>query len=642
MSVIAGLIRFTGAPVHSRELVLAADRLQAPGVAEPRYWFKDGAALLVRQRLVTPEDEFERQPWVGGSSHFVLVCDGRIDNREELAAALNLNIATASEVLPDTKLLLLALERWGESALKRVIGDFAFAFWDGQQRKLMLACDQMGGRALFYHHGADFVAFASTYRALLALPGVPQQIDELGVADLLVYNNHHPDRTMYAGVRRVPPACALTFDRQGMRLNRYWSLAPRNELHLSSSGDYVAAMREQLDRAVACRLRSRAPIASMVTGGLDSSAVTATAAKQLAPSRLTTLTSVPPDGLSLPQNQGWYNDERPFVQAIAGMHANLDTRLVSSEQPHWIEIDPTAMFERTGRPRVLTSNIGWLLPGLERIAAEGITVLLNGEGGNGAWSWNGLATLYDMFKQGHWLRLSRELYLTGQNRPYGKKSLDLLRSEIVRPLITGAMSHWRLRATPPQEAWMTYSAINPDFARDIRLAEHYRQAGQMFRGVHAAADSIGLRLDMLKRIQGRGELDMVLRALTGVEARAPLLDIRLLEFCLTVPPEQFLQRGVHRHLTKAALADRLPVAVLRNNLLGRQNPEIYKRMAAMRTGVLEEIRALRQISLASHILDLPRLEKIAKDWSDSMQHVMVLTSALHVGRFLRWAEKEMG
>lgn len=632
MSVIAGLIRFAGAPVCWEELAASSARLQAPGVGEPAYWLEGSAGLLVRQRISTPEDSFERQPWQGADGKLALIYDGRLDNRDELAAMLGIPLKGGT--VPDGSLLLAALEHWGDNALPRLLGDFAFALWDKQNHKLLLARDQMGGRSLYYHRGAGFVAFATTFPALLALPGVPKKVDERVIADLLISNNHHPEQTFYQDVLRVPTASTAVFDAQDVRINRYWTPEPKSQIRFASNGDYEEAMREQLDNAVACRLRTQGQVASMMTGGLDSSAVAATAARKLAPNRLVTLTSVPPEELNLPHTRGWYNDERPFVNAIAAMHPNMDMRLVSSMEPHWIEKDPTAFFEAGGMPMRSDSNIGWLMPSMEKIATEGIPVLLNGEGGNGAWSWNGLPVLYKLFREGCWLQLARELHLTGRQRPYGRNWWNLLRAEVLSRLIPPA---WGGRRN--SEEWYGYSAINPEFARDIQLLERCHQEGNNLLRSNPA-DGLEQRLYMLGRFGRYGEIGAVHRALTGVEARTPLLDIRLLEYCLSIPQEQFLQHGIHRNLTKLALADRLPQCVLQNNLLGKQNPEIMRRLGMLRAGMADEIEMLRQVPLAARCLDLPRLANIVREWPDDMRLKLALPGALHIGRFLRWAQQQ--
>lgn len=640
MSVIAGLLRFDGAPVHADELALAANRLSAPGVGEPAYWAAGGAAMLARQHIVTHEDMAERQPWVGGGGKRVLVYDGRLDNREEIAAALGIRLA--GEVVPDGLLLLEALLRWGEAALPRLIGDFALALWDAQDRKLLLARDQLGRRTLYYHHGDGFIAFASTYPALLALPGVPREIDELGIADFLVLNTSHPVETFYRGVRRAPPATGLTFFAGGMRRHRYWSPRPQRLLRLASDEEYIEAAREQLERAVACRLRARDGVAANLSGGLDSSAVAATAARLLAPGRLRTVTSAPPEGMALPPstNAAWYPDERPYVRAIAAMYPNMDAVLASSDAPHWIETEPDALFAAGGMPVRNVSNIGWLMPGFDSLREAGVNVLLTGEGGNFGWSYDGLRGLADLFRQGRWLQLARELNFAGRARPYGRDSLTLLRKEILRPLEPVALGRWRKRRkNTGGELWSRFSAIHPQFARDIGLAARCREAGHSMN-MSGPADGLESRLYMFDKVGHRDSIS-ALRALTGIEKRAPLLDPRLLEFCLSIPERQFLRDGSFRRLPRLAMEGRLPAAVLQNNLVGSQNPELLLRLGAQRAALPDEIAALKQSPLAARIVDLERLENIVRDWPNNNETMFALPRALHVARFLRWAEKEL-
>lgn len=155
----------------------------------------------------------------------------------------------------------------------------------------------------------------------------------------------HPVNTLYEGVSRVPKASCAVFDGNGLRINTYWDPTPTRQIRFPSDGEYVEAMREQLEQAVACRLRAKDGIASTMSGGLDSSAVAATAARLLMPNRLLAITSVPPEGMKLsPLSPAWYVDERPYVKAIAQMHPNMDLVLASSDEPHWIETDPTPFF----------------------------------------------------------------------------------------------------------------------------------------------------------------------------------------------------------------------------------------------------------------------------------------------------------
>lgn len=639
MSVIAGLVHFDGKPVHVSDLEPAAQRLAAIGLAEPTYWLEGPAGLLVRQRFITSEDLAEQQPWIGAGGKWVLVYDGRLDNREELAAALGMSLA--AEIVPDGRLLLAALERWGEAALPRLIGDFALALWDKEARQLLLARDPMGRRTLYYHQGAGFVAFATTFPGLLALPGVPRQIDELGMADFLILNMRTAAvETFYQGVRRVPPAAVAVFGQAGLRTSHYWSPEPRTEIRFKKDEEYAEAAREQLDRAVGCRLRAKDGVAAALSGGLDSSAVATSAALQLAPGRLTTITSVPPEGLKLPpQRIYWYPDERPYVSAIAAMHGNIDPVLASSTEPHWIERQPEAFFELAGMPARGVSNTGWLLPGYERLQQLGIQAYLTGEIGNAGWSYDGLRRFNALLRQGRWPTFARELYLAGKRRPYGRNWLELLRKEVLKPLEPPVLAKWRKRIKSGEaELWSGFSAINPAFAREIDLSERCRQQG-IHAGLVAPADGLKMRLYMLSMTGHGQDIQTALRTFTGIEHRVPLADVRLLEFCLSLPEEQFLHDGEFRSLPRRALEGRLPQAVLRNNLIGSQNPELTLRMAAMRQQFAAEIELLRKVPLAARMVDLDRLAAIVRRWNNETEIAFMLPRAIHVARFLRWTAR---
>ena len=637
MSAIAGIVRFKEGGVTHFDFETASARMMEPELLEAKCWTEGGAGFVCRQSLVTQEDTMEKQPWIGGGGNLVFIYDGRLDNREEIASLLGLSLK--GEPIPDGLLFLRALERWGEDALPKFIGDFALALWDRQKRRLLLARDQLGRRPLYYQRGQGFVAFATGYRPLLALPGVRKSIDELGIADFLILNVTHPENTFYEDVRRVPPATVMLFDGGEPRSERYWSPEPKREIRMSSDEEYAEAMRERLDQAVSCRLRAKDPIATVMSGGLDSSAVATTAARLLFPKRLFTFCSVPPDGVDLPPPPtGWYNDERPYVKEIAGLHPNMDLHLASSVEPHWIETDPTPFFDAGGMPSRNVTHIGWLMPGIDSARAAGSRVMLTGVGGNPVWSWDGMRGLVDLLRQGRWLSLVRELYMIERRRPREMGWKAVLFSHVLAPLEPQGLSRLRSRLKKGErELWSGFSAINPDFAGEIGLYERSIEAGHTMR-LNGKASGLGSRLAMLAKMEHGADLFTPMRAIGGIEPRSPLLDPRLIDFCLSIPQELFMKNGVPRHLTRLALSDRLPDSVLKKDGLGMQNPEIMRRQGALRRGLEDEIAELGKIPLAARCLDLPRLERIVRDWPSGKEVELALPRALNVGRFIRWAE----
>src|SRR5436309_3101687 len=149
MTAIAGVWRFDGSPHAGDECtrILAAQEFYGPHASGQ--WSDEGVALGRRLMRVLPEDVFDRQPLIGGGGRYVLIADLRLDNRDDLVNDLQLN-APGAQVLSDAAILLAAVERWGANCVDHLIGDFAFAFWDGRRRELVLARDPLGQRPLHY------------------------------------------------------------------------------------------------------------------------------------------------------------------------------------------------------------------------------------------------------------------------------------------------------------------------------------------------------------------------------------------------------------------------------------------------------------------------------------------------------------
>jgi asparagine synthase (glutamine-hydrolysing) len=160
MTALAGLWRFDGRPDAADGCVrmLRAQKIYGPHGAT--HW--DGGFVALGRSLfrLLPEDLFDRQPLIGWAGNGVMVADLLLDNRDDLTAAPGIAPERGRD-LCDAAILLAGLERWGEDCLDRIVGDFAFAFWNSQRRRLLLARDPMGQRPLHYHRSATAFAFAS-------------------------------------------------------------------------------------------------------------------------------------------------------------------------------------------------------------------------------------------------------------------------------------------------------------------------------------------------------------------------------------------------------------------------------------------------------------------------------------------------
>lgn len=282
MSGIFGIIRAPGVIVTDADLAPMAETLKHRGPDGIRYFARHNAGIGQCMLHSTPEAMHEVLPFRDEASGLTLTADARIDNREELLTKLGLRPAPA-EVITDSQLILHAYHKWGERCVEHLLGDFVFALWDERAQALFVARDHMGCKPFYYHYGAGLFVFASSALAVARVPAVKATLNEGRVADFLVQELEGIDKTCswFNEISRMPPAQCGWFRDNTFRYRQYWELQPADLSHLKTDDDYLDAFTEIYTEAVRCRLRCNTEPASMLSGGLDSSTITAIARDQL-------------------------------------------------------------------------------------------------------------------------------------------------------------------------------------------------------------------------------------------------------------------------------------------------------------------------------------------------------------------------
>jgi asparagine synthase (glutamine-hydrolysing) len=178
----------------------------------------------------------------------------------------------------DTEVLVHLYEDEGERLVERLNGMFAFALWDARRRRLVLARDRLGEKPLVYRHGSDSLTFASELGALLCDPAVPRGVDPVALHYYFAFGRVPAPLTIYSGVRKLPPAHVLVYERGEVRLWRYWRPSFARKLRLSED-EWCEGILHHLERSVRLRLISDVPLGAFLSGGVDSSAVVAAMAR---------------------------------------------------------------------------------------------------------------------------------------------------------------------------------------------------------------------------------------------------------------------------------------------------------------------------------------------------------------------------
>ena len=267
--------------INQEKMILTAmtDTLSKRGPDDMNIW-DDKHVGLGHKRLVVVDPKGGKQPMVRekNGSKYVLCYNGELYNTEDIRKELLLK-GYSFKGHSDTEVLITAYMEWKEKCVDFFNGIFAFAVWDGEREQLFAARDRLGVKPFFYSHQRGQFLFGSEIKALLAHPEVKPVITREGLAEIFALG---PSRTPGAGVFKniseLRPAHAMTFSRDGLSIWRYWNV--KSEAHEESLDETVEQVRYLVTDAVKRQLVSDVPLCTFLSGGLDSSAITAIAAKQ--------------------------------------------------------------------------------------------------------------------------------------------------------------------------------------------------------------------------------------------------------------------------------------------------------------------------------------------------------------------------
>jgi asparagine synthase (glutamine-hydrolysing) len=547
---IAGVLTFDGAPVARETLRAMGDALRHRG-PDAEGVHLDGAAApgigLVHRRLsIIDLSRAADQPLPGEDGAVQLLLNGEVYNFAALRAELEGRHRFRSQ--GDAEVVVHGYEEKGEEFIAALDGMFALALWDARTRRLVLARDAFGKKPLYYWHDATRFVFGSEIKALLAA-GVPAHMNADALGEQLTFGYVPTPGTLFAGIRRLPPASTLVVDAGGVHEpRRYWDLsfpsAGRAERVAPSRA--VARVRELLTEAVRKRLVADVPLGVLLSGGVDSSAVAALAAR-LRPGRLLTFT-VGFEGES-------FFDERAHAERVA-RHLGTEHRsvVVQPEAAGLVETLLAHHDEPFGDSSALPTYL------IAREARREVTVALNGDGGDETFAG------YDRFHAA----------LLADRIPAAVRSLLALGARALPrggPRRLARLRRFLLKAGLPFEerilAWSSFfdqtelQQLDGDgLTAPERLLGSYREA--LARCPRASLLSrllyLNARTYLLDDLLPK--MDRMTMA-HGLEGRSPLLDRPLAEYAAGLPDSLKRLGGRGKIVLKHAVADLLPPHTLK-------------------------------------------------------------------------------
>ena len=564
-----------------------------------------GPVVLGHRRLaiIDPRPESD-QPFSDPERRHWLTFNGEIYNFRELRRALE-EKGVRFHTQGDTEVVLEAYKAWGESFVERLVGQFALAIWDEGQACLLLARDRAGEKPLFYQWLEDGgLVFASEPGAVRRHPAVDRGIDPNALAEYLALNYSLGERTLSPGVKRLPPAHVMLVARdRPPQLTRYWDPAGafREKRRFASQAAAAEELNALLDQAVAGQMISDVPLGAFLSGGIDSSAVVAAMTRHRPPAAVQTF--------SMGFAEKSYSELPEAERAASHLGVTHRDRVVSPEPAQVVQ----ALARAADEPLADSSAVPMYY--LAAHARETVTVVLSGDGGDECFAG------YETYLADRLHALLRHLPravtagLTGAVErlwpvSHGKVSFDYkLRRFLHGQALTPREAHlsWRSIFDPAERL----ALMQPDWRAAVEAEDPPAEALHHFEAVadcHPLDQA--LYVDFMTWLPGDilVKVDRMTMA-HSLEARAPFLDHRLVEFAAALPPSWKLKGLRMKHLLKQSQRDRLPAWLLARRKKGFNAP-----ISGWLQGPLGEIArdALASQELATWF----RPEAIARLWEE--------------------------
>jgi asparagine synthase (glutamine-hydrolysing) len=575
---------------------------QRPG---ENIWLDESAAFAAAFRPLTllPEDAFDSQPFV--DHELIFVCRARLDDRAGLLQQLQID-SVQGATLSDSHILRQCYKKWRDETPRHVYGDFAFVAWERWSRRTVAATDHLGNFRLFYCRASGRILFATQLAALLACPAVHAGLDVKSLG-LTAVGKPRPGCTMFEGVKALAGGELLIHHDEMVRVERWWrpDMVPR-EVH-PQVRDYVDEARALFDSAVASRLRARGGVVATLSGGLDSTLVAVTAARQMATTGkvLEAFTAIRQPGLPVNNEPRWANADAAWAAAVAEFQPNIRQRLVSPGGLTPLDILP-AVHALSHTPVHNPANLVWAWQMSARAAHNRAHVVLCGDHGNQSISYAG-----DL-SDAHFIRLRR---IAG----VAQRTWDRVRCIGITP-------HKSTTAGEPE----TRDALGCEILLPEFCGEHHEELleprlpmseREMFTRAMTAAQPAA-RVDFMAHF--------------GVEWLDPTGDRKLLERLLTFPLHVFRVGNRPRGLARELGRGLIPESVRLRRTRSAHFPDETAWFALRADDYRNSLQSIRDSSTCGFFLDTSSLESLLQTLCagrGSAQEALIAHRALDAGLF---------
>ncbi|MGS2779010.1 lasso peptide isopeptide bond-forming cyclase [Robertmurraya sp. GLU-23] len=584
MSAIAGILNLNGEPVSIEQSTGMMKALEKFPANDIQTWHKDNLFLGCHAQWITPESIGEQLPFYDYERRLAITADAIIDNREELFQLLQIDREDQKKIT-DSQLILLAYHKWGEESPKFLVGDFAYVIWDEKEQKLFGARDFSGSRTLYYFKNGQRFVFCTLIKPILGFPYVKTELNEQWLAEYLAIigmaDVANASQSVYKDIDQILPSHSITIKDNKLVLKRYTRFNFKT-ITLKSTDEYVEAFRDVFQEAIGSRLRTHQNVGAQLSGGLDSGAIVAFARKLLSKDKsLYAFSYIPPSDFKDFTPRHLLSNEKPLIsETVSHVGGIKEHYLDFNGRDSYTEIN--SFLDVMEMPYKFFENSFWLKGMYEKASEQNVGVLLNGGRGNISISWGSALDYYAiLFKKLKFIKLFNELNQFSQN---------VGGSRFRRIPFIAKMALPSFNKTNEEDV---ISIINPEFAKKTNVYARLKAYGIDESGWLSSQDIYQNRKRHFEDVfhwNASNTLACKLSLPYSVWKRDPTNDLRVIQFCLSVPEDEYVQNGLDRALIRNATEGYLPDSIrLNQSVRGVQGADWVHRMIPIWDSLKEEV-----------------------------------------------------
>lgn len=597
MSAIWGAINLTGKTISDKQIELLRKPFEdcvLDRIEEKRsHHIYMGCGI----QYVTREAKKEILPIFQEETNWYCNADVILDNRNELCQMLYKT--DAKENVPDGTILSDMLKEDGKNCLNTLLGAYAVVWYDGKMQ-VNLCVDAVGNRCVYYRILNDVIYYSSLIKSLITLEN-SVEINARWMSDFLAMDHlfmiNETEETPISGIYRVAPAQVVTITEKGCNKETYWDpLRNTKELKLNNDIEYENLFKDLFKEAVNCTLRSEDKISILLSGGLDSTSVACYAANELKKRgrKLYSYTSVPLLGYKCKESTYYIEDEKEAVLKTKEFLGNLECEFLTLEgQNAWYS--RKTLQKIIEMPYKSIQNNLWIYEAMRDAYTKGSRMILTGSHGNTTISFSDFEVYMNtIFASGKlitvWKELNNFRALYGYSRKYALKKISKTYFTNLNKAV--------LKNRFAEKAFIKKDMLEEQQCMDrlIKMETGFERARRDFNQYKI------LRASFLP-LRQIGEIYTKYSLYTGVIERDPTKDKRIIEFCISLPMQQFLKAGEDRRLVNEYLKSELPSHILSKHTQGKQSADLMYRIQSKWNTIRNEWIQLYQKSIDNKYID---------------------------------------